>query len=835
MSEILKQIEAMHDCVKRRLGPDVIIVVSSTRGESEFWRERLEQTKGLICRADARIICVDEDWPGGAGNLLGTLYAFNKASGKCSAGALAEELKAGCSVHMYHTAGKGTRLYPLPAVEFGSKPAVKLPGMLETPAGALPITIPEAVIFQTAIFAPSRGGRLSVWWGDQVFVPSVPVHGTSKFHAEIVTQILTVSPDLEAYGLILPGPEGSIEALREKQSWKAILELVGEGGVAGKSIGSFSLGVDLLEALLVEFDGELSSRKGKLDTDPHLWQPTTTTREDYVSRGGDGQYWERVNSFRGRFLDRNRGKGYLGYVDIGEESLWWDFGSTEKLYGNLMKLVKGTPGEREAMMRFFSISDPLKGSVCGEAVVKGSVVLSSGLGSGIVRDSVVIDSQIDVAAVKGCIVTSSALSSLRGEGALIYGCMEGQALAASGGEVDCDIALPGRGMVRVKTALERDGKKDWEELLPGNSMSYAAMSDLVGRAGMAAMERERKAATLRPLTLRPVQSYCDERANSFVVKPWGGSKIPLLKNISYELGPIGESWEVSTHPDKPTPIEYRYGHNASLADLVGLFPGEVLGESVLRRYGPRLPIIVKIIEARENLSVQVHPTDVYASHHGLESGKTEAWYVLAAEEGAKIFLGFREKADPARFERDLHVGGINIADRYMNDFDAREGDVFLVKAGTLHAIGSGITLLEIQQASGVTYRVWDWNRAGLDGKPRQLHIDEAMHVLSFAESGRKDYCPERVILSDDPKREVLVSTKYFQAELLRLNADQYAEKKRDAFCSITVLSGRGEISYGSEKYIVVKKGRTYFLPAAMGEWRLRSDKEMVAYIARPGL
>ena len=835
MSEIIKQIEAMHDCVTRRLGPDVIIVVSSTRGESEFWRERLEQTKGLICRADARIICVDEDWPGGAGNLLGTLYAFNKASCKCGAGPLAEELKAGCSVHMYHTAGKGTRLYPLPAVEFGSKPAVKLPGMLETPSGALPITILEAVIFQTAIFAPSRGGRLSVWWGDQVFIPSVPVHGSSKFHAEIVTQILTVSPDLEAYGLILPGPEGSIEALREKQSWKAILKLVGEGGVAGKSIGSFSLSVDLLEALLAEFDGELSSRKGKLDTDPHLWQPTTTTREDYVSRGGDGQYWERVNSFRRRFLDRNRGKGYLGYVDIGEESLWWDFGSTEKLYGNLMKLVKGAPGEMEAMMRFFSISDPLKGSVCGEAVVKGSVVLSSGLGSGIVRDSVVIDSQIDVAAVKGCIVTSSALSSLRGEGALIYGCMEGHDLAASGGEVDCDIALPGRGMVRMKTALERDGKKDWEELLPGNSMSYAAMSDIIARAGMAAMERERQAATLHPLTLRPVQSYCDEKENSFIVKPWGGSKIPLLKNISHELGPIGESWEVSTHPDKPTPIEYRYGHNASLADLVGLFPCEVLGESVLRRYGPRLPIIVKIIEARENLSVQVHPPDEFAAVHENESGKMESWFIIEAEEGAEIFIGFREDTDPALFENDLRDQGINIAGRYMNAFPARKGDIFLLPPGTLHAIGEGITLLEIQQASGVTYRVWDWNRTGLDGKPRELHIEKALEVISFDKAGREKYCPERLMLSEEPKHEVLVSTKYFQAEFLCLNGNQYSEKKREAFCSITILSGRGEIPYGVGKTTGVEKGQTYFLPAAMGRWSLKSDKEMVAYIARPGL
>ena len=492
VSEVLKQIDAMHGCVARGGGPDVIIVVSSTREEADFWDRRLHETKGLICGPDTRIFCVDEDWPGGAGNLLGTLYAFNKASEK-HGGGLAEELAAGRSIHMYHTAGKGTRLYPLPAVEYGSKPAVKLPRMLETEAGALPITILEAVIFQTAVFARSRSGRISVWWGDQVFIPSVSIDIPPKFHAEIVTQVLTISPDMESYGLILPGPGGAIESLREKQSWEAILELVGEGGVAGKSIGSFSLSSALLEALLAEFDAELSERTGKLDSDPHLWQPATTKRSDYVRRGGEGAYWDRISAFKDGFLEGNREKGYLGYVDIGEGSLWWDFGSTGKLFANLIKLVSCGGEEREAMRRFFAIDDPNSGSDAGSAVVSDSVLLGSTIGSGSVRGSIIVDSDIGTADVAGSIITSSALSSFHGEGAMAYGCLEDSEMAASEGEVVCNIALPGSGLVRMKTELRRDGKEDWDNILPGNEMSYATISGIMARAGIAALEREREA------------------------------------------------------------------------------------------------------------------------------------------------------------------------------------------------------------------------------------------------------------------------------------------------------------------------------------------------------
>lgn len=194
---------------------------------------------------------------------------------------------------------------------------------------------------------------------------------------------------------------------------------------------------------------------------------------------------------------------------------------------------------------------------------------------------------------------------------------------------------------------------------------------------------------------------------------WGGNKLKSLKNIKTKNdSPIGETWEVSS-------IE-NFSSKIGELDLSTL---------------TQLSYLVKFIDTSKNLSVQVHPDNLYASQHESSYGKNESWLILSNEPDACIYLGFKEGITKKEFRLALE-SGLSI-DTFLNKIKVKKGDFFYIPAGSVHAIGEGITLLEVQQSSGVTYRVWDWNRVGLDGKPRQLHIDKAFDVLNFSEKANK--------------------------------------------------------------------------------------------------
>ncbi|MFC2027792.1 hypothetical protein ACFLU3_03785, partial [Chloroflexota bacterium] len=217
-----QNIKDMYSAVEGNRGFDVIIIVSSSGDQARFWQRRLDATRGSVISRNTQVISVEEDWPGGAGQLLGTLYAWQKAKTNLN---LMQMLKDGRSIAMYHTAGKGTRMAPIPAAEANNKSAIKLPRLIYVNQEKTPMTVLEAVIFQTGIFATTRPGRLSVFWGDQVFVPSKLVDCSRIHHAEILdirseipSDEETWRTDWQSYGLVIPTSSG--EALqREKQSW----------------------------------------------------------------------------------------------------------------------------------------------------------------------------------------------------------------------------------------------------------------------------------------------------------------------------------------------------------------------------------------------------------------------------------------------------------------------------------------------------------------------------------------------------------------------------------------------------------------------------------------
>ena len=377
-------------------GYDFVIVVTSTPNQADYWQKRLDQTKNMIGHRNSQVISVYEDWDGGAGNGLGTLYAFTKANKKLkdtSGKDLNQYLQDGKSIAMFHTAGKGTRLAPLPGSEVNNKPGVKLPGIVKIGGRDTTISILEAVIKQTGPYATSRGGRLSVFWGDQVFIPGKSFNYEADSHVDILAK-LGQWPDkaeweekkLSNYGLVAVAKEGA--ALVEKVSFdqaKSYLQHLGSLEQVGTSLGSFSVSKNMLDVLLDEFKTELESKKGKLDTDPDFWMPLTLPKKAYteimasknVAANVAQSQWERMNAMAKKLKPAPLFKA----VDVGENPYWWDYGQISGYYTNNMKIL-GEDREAKAMREFFySGSDVLK---------SGNIVLSSETGSQKVQNSIVI-------------------------------------------------------------------------------------------------------------------------------------------------------------------------------------------------------------------------------------------------------------------------------------------------------------------------------------------------------------------------------------------------------------------------------------------------------------
>lgn len=310
--------------------------------------------------------------------------------------------------------------------------------------------------------------------------------------------------------------------------------------------------------------------------------------------------------------------------------------------------------------------------------------------------------------------------------------------------------------------------------------------------------------------------------------PWGGRAIGSALGRSIPAGPVAESWEISAHADGSTPIANGRFAGLGLDRLTSELGESLLGtrnRDSLRR--GRFPLLIKILDAREWLSVQVHPDDSHAlAHHG-DLGKTEMWVVLAAEPGAEVLLGFRRGVDADSFAGAIRSGS---AADMLQRVPARSGDVFFVPPGTIHAIGPGLLLAEIQQSSNVTYRVFDWNRR----PARPLHVERALEVLDFDAVELASVRPEA--LSTHPLTERLATCGDF--ETLRLGLQTGDEVNRDLeggsfeiwgslSGSVTIEGGTGSVTLDGVSWTL--------LPAAIGGFHLRATKpSTLLRISTPG-
>jgi mannose-6-phosphate isomerase len=281
------------------------------------------------------------------------------------------------------------------------------------------------------------------------------------------------------------------------------------------------------------------------------------------------------------------------------------------------------------------------------------------------------------------------------------------------------------------------------------------------------------------------------------------------------IGPesdYAESWELSDYRDQVSMVEDGPLAGASLRELTRNRAGELLGKAI----GPRepFPLLVKFIDARENLSVQVHPDDEKGRRLAGDNGKTETWVIIEAAPGSLIYAGLERGIGPDEFARGVRSGEV---EPLLHRFAARPGDSILIEAGTVHAIGAGVLLAEIQEMSDATFRIHDWGRLGTDGQPRPLHLREAMESIDFDRGPVDTITPEPEPI-EGGTRERLARSAYFALERLRLSGPASVGDE-DRFTIVMGLGGSAEIEH-REQTVRLGFAQTLLLPAALGRCRV---------------
>lgn len=292
---------------------------------------------------------------------------------------------------------------------------------------------------------------------------------------------------------------------------------------------------------------------------------------------------------------------------------------------------------------------------------------------------------------------------------------------------------------------------------------------------------------------------------------WGGSRLNDEFAKGIDLTPLAETWECSTHPDGPSYVVGGRFDGMELAEVLRKHP-EYLGE---RHKGKNeLPILIKLIDAKQDLSVQVHPTDEYArEHENGQLGKTEMWYVLDASKDAKLVYGLKRSYSETQMRRAIEKGRIM---NYLQQVPVKKDDLFFIEAGTIHAIGAGVLVAEIQENSNLTYRLYDYDRVGKDGKKRELHIDKALQVANLKSSAEPRQ-PLRVLkYRQGVASELLTRCKYFEVYRMLVNTErrQQVHYRADevAFRVLLCVNGCGRITY-EDGDMEFYKGDCIFVPA----------------------
>lgn len=361
------------------------------------------------------------------------------------------------------------------------------------------MTVLESVVRQTGIYASSRKGRLSVYWGDQVFLPSVDFEYKPAYHIDIMCTLLgDVAPNaqewkeqgLDKYGVIavLKSADGSIpEAAQvEKVSHETatkMLEQLGTIGQVGPSLGSFSVSAAMLKGLCDEYSVELADKQEKLDTDPHFWMPMTLPEESYVylmSQKGVEEstskpHYERMKAFSASFLKKHSDLGLFGAVDVGKDACWWDYGQLQLYSKNTMLLLEDENPESKLLRKFLNLTDnPLNGVYAPNNVMcEHSYAFDCNIADGTAKDSLLSHVTAKEINVDGAILVNCVAPKITaGKGSILYNIMGEHEIVAEPGQVMVAVTDESGKMTEIKSRVDIDGGKAWKEVVEGNPMSF---------------------------------------------------------------------------------------------------------------------------------------------------------------------------------------------------------------------------------------------------------------------------------------------------------------------------------------------------------------------------
>ncbi len=297
---------------------------------------------------------------------------------------------------------------------------------------------------------------------------------------------------------------------------------------------------------------------------------------------------------------------------------------------------------------------------------------------------------------------------------------------------------------------------------------------------------------------------------------WGGTRLKTEYNKKTDLDIVAESWELSTHKDGESVVCGGEYDGLKLSEYIEKIGRDKLGKRACAF--DYFPLLIKFIDAKDNLSIQVHPNDEYALKNEGEYGKTEMWYIMDADKGSYLYYGFNTKITKEEYERRI---ADNTLLEVLNKVEVKKGDVFFIPSGTVHAIGSGILICEIQQNSNTTYRVYDYDRRDKNGNPRQLHIKQAVEVSNLEPTPAQKDLKQ---LSDGVKE--LFSCKYFTVDKIDVDGEKTICAEDGSFRSLIFLSGSGKLTVG-DTTIEAEKGDSIFVPAQNAEYKISGKCEII--------
>ena len=298
---------------------------------------------------------------------------------------------------------------------------------------------------------------------------------------------------------------------------------------------------------------------------------------------------------------------------------------------------------------------------------------------------------------------------------------------------------------------------------------------------------------------------------------WGGEKIIPFKHLNSDLTQVGESWEISGIKGNETVVSEGEFKGKKLNELVDELKGKLVGEANYKRFGNDFPLLIKFIDARQELSIQVHPTDELAQKRGKLRGKTEMWYIMDSDENAKLRAGMKEKITPEQYKQMVENDTITEA---IAEYKVKEGDCFFLPAGRIHSIGTGCFLAEIQQTSDVTYRIYDFKRKDKNGNYRELHTEEAAECIDYnvEPNYRTEYTPVK------NEGVGLVECPYFTTAVYDLNEPMTLDySELDSFVILIGLKGSGEITDNEGNTTTLCEGETILIPATTSEVKVTGN------------